>query len=1534
MMRSASRQGIVRSVVIVLTCVSVGVVTAVNAIYDTDLSLISMLSIIVSAANARSIAKDSEFDSGNPTIGSREMLAPSAPNGPIIFQRGLQAAFDIPYNRGGQLIKIDPATGIETPFGAGSQPNFSPDGSQVVFLDSAHITKSPINTYTPTTLTILGGGSPITGLYPKWSPDAGAIAYNSTALLNGQHFYHTKIIGGSCSVCEISSSTQEFNPTGAISYLYPSWNPHPIAPATNQVVFVRTTAVTEDVNSGAFTGDIYTEEFTINPDGTITEGQSSPLTNSPAHYAFPVFSHDGTKLAFIKFDPDFASSLIVMDAHLGAAQTVLAHYAANSSGAAHHPAFSPDDSFIAFTDTNQIYKVPVASGTPVAVTTLENSDFDLWPTWAPGTLPARAVRAADASGSTGGEVIVPIELDAQGNETAAGYSVTFDPTKLSNPLVTLGSGSPSGTALITNINELASGHLGILLDGNGHTYAAGTRQMITVRFDIAANAALGTTPIGFGNSPIAESISDLNGATLSTTFTAGNVTIATGATPTPTPLPNADLHLRFNGAPPASEIVGQSVTYKLIVNNEGPSIAHGVYVQGPMPQGTLFGLNTSGFCNMNGGSFACILGDIDPGPPNATSGSSVRTMVLEFRTVSPMTIHFDPAAELDTTRNADNNTSNNAVSATTTVYPVPDLELIGIEVTQGIQDLQNSLPLVKGKPTFIRAHIKAGTPQSQGVKYKGTLTATDLSTNTILGTISNKNAGTTVTSTQVPNRALLDDSMYFEIPTGIYSGDPDWTSGNIQFEVKVDNVPLTCSEPDGSPNCKVSVNFQTANPFSIHFVLATYTDTAGISHTPNLVDILTVGGEILATYPMATFDFDVGTTNLAETACSNGNFSSMLREIQALRNQDIRNGVNVKTFYLGLLADQADCSGVSTNGMGYLGFNGGSNNVGPAAIAFVSRNGGPGIDRNSRVHELGHNLGFLHVNSDGSEASPDPDPIPTDGKISESKAAYAPGTAYGFDIFGSGNSRIYPSSTWDFMTYQRPRWVSTGHYTRFFNYVHPSSLAANSPQTVQTDKVAVVSGSVSASENTGSFGSIYVADAVDPVALAEPGEYAVRLEDGMGQALATYNVNVPAIASEIPNEPDLTGFSQVIAWNDNARRIVLLHNGQSLATREASVTAPAVTVTTPNGGETLSGTATLSWSASDADGDALKSAIDYSSDNGATWKTLAVDVDANSYQVDTLGLVGSTQALFRVTVTDGFYSAQDQSDAVFTTPSHGPTAMISVPVSDNQMFIGDQSINLTGTAIDVEDGIVPGTQMHWMSDLSGDLGTGGSLVISASTLAEGTHTITLSAIDGSGETGTATRTIQVFRERPTIPMALNASPAAIEFASNFGTTLTEAQSISIRNAGDGDLQWTAVASDPWIHVDATAGSAPYALAVTVDPTGLSIGTHSGTVIVSSNAATAPITINVAEEIGSIPIRITGRVLTDDNRGIRNATVIMTDSNNVSHRVLTNSFGQFTFLEVPSGVAFRINVSAKRYQFESRIFQPASDLDIGEFVGEQ
>ena len=861
------------------------------------------------------------------------------------------------------------------------------------------------------------------------------------------------------------------------------------------------------------------------------------------------------------------------------------------------------------------------------------------------------------------------------------------------------------------------------------------------------------------------------------------------------------------------------------------------------------------------------------------------------------------------------------------------VELIGFEVTQAVQDLSNSVPLVANKRTFIRAYVKP-TAAGSGANMSAFLTGTN-SNGVTAGRLYPSNPGGTVRVLDNLQRSTLLDSFYFELP-------PDWIkAGTLQFKIESPDAAIACSEKDSVPDCASTVTFNTVNPLGMKFLLQTYKDAAGVSHTSTVADYLRASNEVLGRYPIDRINVDFGNATTTQNPClGDAQFTALNVETNTLRNTECLTGT-CKKYYQALLTDLMSSNCLPNGGTIGMSDLPGHASASFAETIFTFPNGNKADISDSRIHELGHGTGLKHTDGGQGEVCGDAagNLIPCTrlegyGTISFDIDQYGPNTVYGFDVNNtSPTRRIFEPGTYDFMSYNRPTWMSRANYTTLYNKFRIENTQAENAESVDTVTVAQavnISGSVLLNGTSGSIDSVFVSNTGGTVTMPSPGTYALRFETAQGTQLASYsfeptassgNVTVGSIALQLP-------------WDPATKRIVLLHNGQVLASRQASANSPIVRVTSPNGGETLgTASATFTWTASDADGDRLTYLLEYSQDNGATWKALAVNWNTTSFPVDTSLLPASSQALFRVIASDGLNTAQDQSDAVFTVPPHAPQAFISTP-ENNHLYVGEQTIILSGMAFDIEEGMLPGTTLRWSSNFNGTLGTGGSIAVNASTLVEGTHTITLTATDSTGRIGTSSISIRVFRNRPVFPAALDVAPAGLNFSAGPGSVPTAAQILAIRNSGDGNLTWSATANQPWIRMDATAGSAPFNLSVTAAPTGLAAGQYTGSItITSAGIANSPQTVPVAFSVTQAPlVTVSGRVLTSDGRGLRNATVSITDSTGVARTATTSSFGFFSFANITPGGRYVFRVQSRSYRFSAVTVTINDNLTLPDFVG--
>lgn len=729
----------------------------------------------------------------------------------------------------------------------------------------------------------------------------------------------------------------------------------------------------------------------------------------------------------------------------------------------------------------------------------------------------------------------------------------------------------------------------------------------------------------------------------------------------------------------------------------------------------------------------------------------------------------------------------------------PQLQLEGLEVIQVIQNWENSVVLIQDKPTIVRAHVRStsGTVNDVTAELIGTRNGSPLPESPLPAS----NLGRTVDILENPQRNQLEQSFYFELPR-------DWRNGTVDLEFRGVNHTIFCREHANTDNdCKAQVKFVKSPTPEVRLVGLIWKDS--VLHYPIDEDFIELVELIESAFPINQLGWDnpydikpVFFAGQPNTILHFRRLNLMLAINKALDKCDTH---TCKDYYIGVLVDPPS-QGVMglSNGKVTSGYN----------------------TENILLHEFGHSLGRKHTLCNGKESGSDTLYPYNEGKISSYKIGDL--AFYGFD---TSIKKIYTPDAGDLMSYCIPIWPSDYTYNGIRNslinqYGNPTINAAQ--QTAQD--VLLISGSVSLTDGTGTFESIYSIDA--PVSPPASGSFAIRFENSSGQDIGTYNFE-----PDRGSEGSTGSFVLLLPRIDATARVVLLHNGQQLDVRTVSAHAPTVTALTPNGGENLSSsTGTISWSANDPDGDSLSYVVQYSKDGGANWDTIGVDLSTTSLDIDWNQLAGTSQGLIRVLASDGFHTAQDQSDAVFSVGRHVPEPYITTP-DTNSVYVEDQVIILEGRAYDQEDGELANTELSWSSDLNGQLGTGASLAINALNLTEGIHTITLTAKDSDGQVGKTNINIQIYRTRPIFPASLALAPASIHFIATEGSQQTTSQLLSIHNAGDNTLTWSANADTDWIRLSSLNGTAPTNIIIAPDVSDLPIGEYTGNITVTGYGAT-------------------------------------------------------------------------------------------------
>ncbi|MCC6457216.1 MAG: hypothetical protein IT328_19835 [Caldilineaceae bacterium] len=778
----------------------------------------------------------------------------------------------------------------------------------------------------------------------------------------------------------------------------------------------------------------------------------------------------------------------------------------------------------------------------------------------------------------------------------------------------------------------------------------------------------------------------------------------------------------------------------------------------------------------------------------------------------------------------------------------PTIQLFGLEVTQGIQNLHNDIPFVAERPVFVRGHVRSLTGErieKVTAQLIGTRDGADL------GTLNPINLGGSINIVADPDRAQLNESFLFELP-------PSWRTGTVTVRLAGQSQPIACVDPAEKSNangvaddCTVSLTYETVPALPITYFLYKeqgyfdYSDgrrRSATTFTANADHASATSLQLLAGLPIPRVDPQIHATTLTFPVIRGS--AEQAKADAMMRAEHEKAGKPIRHFY-GLFARYNLATDPKANFVG-----------GPGGAAVVPGFFGFGEYYTSQpmatlnMHEIGHNLGRNHVNC-GNPASPDPNFPHPNQQISDvlsGNEAY-----YGFNII---DQAIYPPTHKDLMSYCWPQWISPYSYKAMMERlkIHYNPPAGNSgagqAAASPGSPILLINGHITGTV-AGSIEGVVSDNANAAIPAADASDYSLRLEDANGETIATYPVTPQLVEGQ--NHEDFIVYTAAVPQPENLARVVLQYETQPLTERVASASAPTLTLTI-SGSQSLS----ITWSASDADGDELRFNVDYSIDDGASWQKLVWDWPETALEIDSTKLPGSTQARIRVSANDGFHTTFAES-AAFAVADHPPVAII-LSTDLNRYYVGGQTILLEGTGYDLEDGMLSGSDLTWHSDRDGVLGTGPTLAVDADNLAEGPHLIWLEATDSTGQSSFGDSTMGVAGEAGfvaandtvsfdilydplTLPAELVVAPD-LGFFTTSGATQLLTGTLAVNNLGDGDLGWTASSDAAHVTLNSNSGNTPAMVVVTVNPTGLADGLHEGTLTFTPTEATlAPVTVD-------------------------------------------------------------------------------------------
>ncbi|MBF0468257.1 MAG: hypothetical protein HQK61_05150, partial [Desulfamplus sp.] len=268
------------------------------------------------------------------------------------------------------------------------------------------------------------------------------------------------------------------------------------------------------------------------------------------------------------------------------------------------------------------------------------------------------------------------------------------------------------------------------------------------------------------------------------------------------------------------------------------------------------------------------------------------------------------------------------------------------------------------------------------------------------------------------------------------------------------------------------------------------------------------------------------------------------------------------------------------------------------------------------------------------------------------------------------------------------------------------------------------------------------------------GDIMLQALDSNGKVVASTKLDIEFYVLSTPPEPikkmEWAPFEGAMRFPEGTAAFQIIKSGNILKEVKVSANKPSIDNVSPSESMTIEGAYTITWNASDKDGDTLTYTVEYNPDitkPDSEWMVLAGDLEESELSEDFSELPGGMHARIRVTATDGIL-AEEMESAEFVIPNKVPEVFID-DVEDlaSESIEEGMEIVLEGDAFDLEDDWLDEDRLVWSSNISGQIGTGTILVVDD--LPVGEHTISLTGTDSSNQSAVDTIRIKILPESDT-----------------------------------------------------------------------------------------------------------------------------------------------------------------------------------------
>ncbi|KPV51211.1 hypothetical protein SE17_22510, partial [Kouleothrix aurantiaca] len=654
------------------------------------------------------------------------------------------------------------------------------------------------------------------------------------------------------------------------------------------------------------------------------------------------------------------------------------------------------------------------------------------------------------------------------------------------------------------------------------------------------------------------------------------------------------------------------------------------------------------------------------------------------------------------------NAPTNIPTSTPTDIPAPpalNLTVGRIDTSQAVQTNDNSVPLIAGRPAIVRVSVGVQNSTEPVLGVTGRLHGVRNGVELPNSPLTPFNNGGSIVAPLSQNRENFGSTLNFQIPA-------DWTAGGRLVLWAEVNPNRTIGEGNFNDNRSPdqTINFVSVPTLQIMLVPIAYQPNgAGPIMRPDLTQNNQGLTNLQNLFPIADVQTTLHNEYLFRGVLSGNGWSQLLNEITAVRNRELGGAARTsKVVYYGVVS-QAAVAGLPsfTAGMGWVGGN---------ILTSVGLEESVGV----AAHEVGHNLGLNHA---PCGVAGDPNYPFDDARIGD----------VGVDVY---TREFHASTEKDFMSYCQPIWVSAFHYLRMLRVLAPGTAAVNTPAAISDGML--VSGNIYSDTVTAQLSSSVPLSSTETLPAGGDGDYRIELRTAGGTVAYSRAFTPPAIDSHT-DAPDY-GFSFVVPQVDNLAHIQLWKGSTLLKEQRASNVQPTLTASLRDSANAI----TVNWQASSPDGAPVSVSLRYSSDDGLSWRVLALKETGSSFTIDKRNLPGGPGGKLEV-IAENTTRSRTVSLNIGTIGNKLPVLSIAGG-STAQQYRG-QALLLQAVALDLEDGFLQGNSLVWTDSSGQTLGVGETLSLPAG-LPLGKHTITLTATDSDGGVTSDTVTVTVIQPPP------------------------------------------------------------------------------------------------------------------------------------------------------------------------------------------